>query len=190
MLPKGPCCGLLRNKRADKEAKKTAALGPDDGVQRGRISFELVKGLIRSEVKDGPPSHVRISREYGDGPFRCLQSTSRKEEVMLAPLRAGHSLLIGGNPEKGPRDGLYVLTLWGGGDGFRARLVDMPMERELCAGPAATLGFNNRPTCGAVFLGGLQLGSPMIVYCPNNNNNRAKAKAKARPVCAGTQGVH
>jgi ribonuclease HI len=41
-------CGLLGNERADEEAKKAAGLGPDDGAQRGRISFEVVKGLIRS----------------------------------------------------------------------------------------------------------------------------------------------
>jgi ribonuclease HI len=35
-------CGLLRNERADEEARKAADLGPDDGAQRGRISFEVV----------------------------------------------------------------------------------------------------------------------------------------------------
>jgi hypothetical protein len=39
-------CGLLGDKRADEEARKSAGLGPDDGAQRGRISFEVVKGLI------------------------------------------------------------------------------------------------------------------------------------------------
>jgi hypothetical protein len=47
-------CGLLGNKRADEEARMTAGLGPDDGAQRGRISFEVVKGLILSQVKNGP----------------------------------------------------------------------------------------------------------------------------------------
>jgi hypothetical protein len=53
MLPMGPCS--LRppgNKRTDEEARKAAGLGPDDGAQRGRISFELVKGLI-SESSQG-----------------------------------------------------------------------------------------------------------------------------------------
>jgi ribonuclease HI len=45
-------CGLLRNERADEEARKAADLGPADGGQRGRISFEVVKRLIRSQVKD------------------------------------------------------------------------------------------------------------------------------------------
>jgi ribonuclease HI len=48
--------GLLGNKRADEEARKAAGLGPDDGLQRGRISFEVVKSLIWSQIKDGPPS--------------------------------------------------------------------------------------------------------------------------------------
>jgi ribonuclease HI len=39
-------CGLLGNKRVDKEARKANGLGPDDGVERGRISFEVVEGLI------------------------------------------------------------------------------------------------------------------------------------------------
>jgi hypothetical protein len=42
-------CGLLRNKRADEEARKAADLGPADGARRGRISFEVVKGLIWSQ---------------------------------------------------------------------------------------------------------------------------------------------
>jgi hypothetical protein len=41
--------GLLGKKRVDEEARKAAGLGPDDGVQRGRISFKVVKGVIRSE---------------------------------------------------------------------------------------------------------------------------------------------
>jgi ribonuclease HI len=41
-------CGLLGNESADEEARKAASLGPDDCAQRGRISFEIVKGLIWS----------------------------------------------------------------------------------------------------------------------------------------------
>jgi ribonuclease HI len=40
--------GLLGNERADEEARKAAYFGPADGAQRGRIFFEMVKGLIRS----------------------------------------------------------------------------------------------------------------------------------------------
>jgi ribonuclease HI len=41
-------CSLLENERADEDARKAADLGRDDGARRGRISFEVVKGLIRS----------------------------------------------------------------------------------------------------------------------------------------------
>jgi ribonuclease HI len=43
-------CSLLGNKRVDEEARKAADFGPADGAQRGKISFEVVKGLIRSQV--------------------------------------------------------------------------------------------------------------------------------------------
>jgi hypothetical protein len=59
MLPMAHC-GLLENERMV-EVRKAAGLGPDDGAQSGRLSFEVVKGLIRSQIKDGPPSHVRTS---------------------------------------------------------------------------------------------------------------------------------
>jgi ribonuclease HI len=88
-------CGLLGNERANEEARKAADLGPDEGVQRGRISFEVVKCLIRSQVKDGPPNHACTLWVYGDGPFRPLQDASRREEVLLAQLRGGRSLLLG-----------------------------------------------------------------------------------------------
>jgi hypothetical protein len=86
------CC-LLGNERADEEARKAADLGLNDGAQRGRISFEMVKGLIWNQVKDGPPNHVLTSQVYGDGPFRHLQGASRREEVLLAQLSGGRSLL-------------------------------------------------------------------------------------------------
>jgi hypothetical protein len=66
-------CGLFENKWADEEATKAAGLGPDDNVQRGRISFKM----------------------YGDGPFRCLHGASRRGKVLLAQLRGSHSLLLG-----------------------------------------------------------------------------------------------
>jgi hypothetical protein len=66
-------CGLLGNKRVDDRARRAAGLGPDNGAQRWRISFEVIKGLIWSQVKDRPPSHVCTSQVYGDGPFKCFQ---------------------------------------------------------------------------------------------------------------------
>jgi hypothetical protein len=77
-------CGLLRNERANEEARKAADLDPADGAQKGRISFEVVKHLVRNQVKDGPPNHARTLRVYGEGPFRPLQGASRREEVLLA----------------------------------------------------------------------------------------------------------
>jgi hypothetical protein len=69
-------CGLLGNERADEEARKAANLGPDDGAQMRRISFEVVKGLIQSQVKDGSPNHAHTLRVYSHGlfrPYRFLQ---------------------------------------------------------------------------------------------------------------------
>jgi hypothetical protein len=87
-------CGFLGNERADEEARRAADLGPADGAQRGRIPFEVVKRLIWSHVKDGPPNHAHTLRVYGDGPFRPLQGASRREEVLLAQLRGGRFLLF------------------------------------------------------------------------------------------------
>jgi hypothetical protein len=50
------------NNNQDEEARKAADLGPADGAQRGRISFEVVKGLIRSQVKHRPPNHAPTLR--------------------------------------------------------------------------------------------------------------------------------
>jgi hypothetical protein len=52
-------------------------------------------GLIWSQVKDEPPNHAHTFRVYGDRPFRPLQGASRREEVLLAQLRGGRSLLLG-----------------------------------------------------------------------------------------------
>jgi ribonuclease HI len=52
-------CGFLGNERADEVARKATSLGLNDSAQRGRIFFELVKGLIQSQVKDRPPSQAR-----------------------------------------------------------------------------------------------------------------------------------
>jgi hypothetical protein len=88
-------CGLLENERADEEARKATDRGRDDGAQRGRISFVVIKGLIWSQVKDGPPNYAHTLRVYGDGPFRPLQGASRREEDLLTQLRGGRSLVLG-----------------------------------------------------------------------------------------------
>jgi hypothetical protein len=69
-------CGLLGNERADEEARNAADLGSADGMQRERISFEMVKGLIWSQVKDRQPNHAHILQVYGDGRFRRLPGVS------------------------------------------------------------------------------------------------------------------
>jgi hypothetical protein len=55
----------------------------------------VVKGLIRSQVKDGPPIHACTLQVYDDGPFRHIQGASRREEVLLAQLSGGRSLILG-----------------------------------------------------------------------------------------------
>jgi ribonuclease HI len=67
-------CSLLGDERADEEAKKAARLGPDDGAQRGRISFEVVKGLIRKQVMDllAMFGHRRCTVMALSGAFRAL----------------------------------------------------------------------------------------------------------------------
>jgi hypothetical protein len=66
----------------------------------GRISFEVVKRLIRSQVKDRPPNHARTLRVYSDGPFRPLQGTLRRKEVLLAQLGGGRSYSLLGETRK------------------------------------------------------------------------------------------
>jgi hypothetical protein len=41
------------------------------------------------------PNHAHTLQVYSDGPFRHLQSASRRKEILLAQLRDGHSLLLG-----------------------------------------------------------------------------------------------
>jgi hypothetical protein len=73
-----------------------------------------------------------------------------------------------GNPEKGPKSGLYVPTSWrGGGLGARPEgmpRVGEPQEKEHCVGPPAALGYGDGSSRGgAVLPGGLQVGSPVTV---------------------------
>jgi hypothetical protein len=78
--------------RGDEEARKAAGIGPDEGAQRGRISFEVVKGLVRSQVEDDclpMPAHRRCMVMILLGACRAL------EKVLLAQLKGGRSLLLG-----------------------------------------------------------------------------------------------
>jgi ribonuclease HI len=45
-------CGLLGNERVDEEARKATDLGSNNGAQNGRISFEVVKGLIQIQIQE------------------------------------------------------------------------------------------------------------------------------------------
>jgi hypothetical protein len=75
-----------------------------------------------------------------------------------------------GNSEKGPRDVLYVPTLWGGGGRLGARPEGVPragepQEKEICAGPPAALGYVDG-SGGGGSVNGPRDRSPL-----NNNNN-------------------
>jgi hypothetical protein len=63
----------------------------------------VVKGSIRSQVKDGPPSHASTEAMYSDGPVRRLEGALRREEVLLAQLRGGRSILLGAKLGKGSK---------------------------------------------------------------------------------------
>jgi hypothetical protein len=73
----------------DEDARKAADLGLADGTQRGRISFEMVKGLIWSQVKDGPPNHARILQVYGNNPFRPYRVLQEGRKSCLPYLGIG-----------------------------------------------------------------------------------------------------
>jgi hypothetical protein len=69
--------------------------------------------------------------------------------------------------------------LWGGGGGLGAHPVGVPRvgephEKELCAGSPAALSHVGGPDKnGAVFPGGLQLGSPVTVRYTTNKQTKA-----------------
>jgi hypothetical protein len=82
----------------------------------------------------------------------------------------------------GPRGGLYVSMLWGGGRGLGAHpegvpQVGEPQEKELCVGPPAALGYvDGSGGGGTVFPGGLRLSPVSRVPLNNNNNNNDSCK--------------
>ena len=86
--------GLPGNERADRLAR--------EGVERGRgavaaqtaaVTFGAAKLSIKRGVVDGPTQHPRLRQVY-EGSVRHPQGFSREEEVVLARLRSGHSLLL------------------------------------------------------------------------------------------------
>jgi hypothetical protein len=167
-------CDLLGNERADEEARNAADLNPPDSAQRGRISFEVVIGLIWSQVKVGPFNHARSLRVYGDGPFWPLQGASRREEVLLAQLRGGRSILLGetrkrvqGADSTCPHCGEEEEDL------EHILRVGEPQEKELCASPPAALGYvHGSGRGGTVLPGGLLLGSPVTVCRQHTHTHR------------------
>ena len=64
-----------------------------DGVlpQAAGVTFRSAKLSIKRGVVDGPTQHDRLRQVY-QGPVQHPQGLSRKEEVLLARLRSGHSL--------------------------------------------------------------------------------------------------
>jgi hypothetical protein len=135
----------------------------------------VVKGLIRSQVKDGLPSHTHNSQVYGDSPLRHLQGTSRRKKVLLTQLRGGRCLLLGETrkrvkgmdatcPHCGEEDEdlEHVLRACPKLESPRRRnFVRVPRRSRLCR-------WSRRKRRN--FFGRSTIGVFRNLYCPNNNN--------------------
>ena len=87
-------CGLPGNEKADQVAKAAARAGRGEAQsQTAPITFRAAKLSILRGVRDPDPQHERVRRVY-QGPLRRPQGLSRKEEVLLARLRSGHSHIL------------------------------------------------------------------------------------------------
>ena len=87
-------CGLLGNEKADQVARESALAGRRDGrSQTAPISLKAARLSIERGVVDAPPQHERVRQVY-QGPLCHPQGLSRKEEVLLARLRSGHTTLL------------------------------------------------------------------------------------------------
>ena len=87
-------CGLRGNKKADQVAKAAAWAGRGEvQSQTAPITFRAAKLSILRGVRDPDPQHERVRQVY-QGPLRRPQGLSRKEEVLLARLRSGHSHIL------------------------------------------------------------------------------------------------
>jgi ribonuclease HI len=87
--------GFIGNERADQEAKAAAtppAAFDPEAQPRVPVSYRAAWSRIRQEIRDPPIAHERTSQVYSVAPksFVC----SRREEVVLAQLRSGHSLFL------------------------------------------------------------------------------------------------
>ena len=86
--------GFLGNERADQEAKLATAPQPAgaSGAQpQAPVTFRSAKSRILREIRDPPISHERTRLVYVEAP---KPFGTRREEVALAQLRSGHSLLL------------------------------------------------------------------------------------------------
>ena len=84
--------GLPGNERANQVAREVARQGRDGVLpQAAGVTFRSAKLSIKRGVVDGPTQHDRLRQVY-QGPVQHPQGLSRKEEVLLARLRSGHSL--------------------------------------------------------------------------------------------------
>ena len=86
--------GLPGNERVDQAAGRIADMGRSGAVpQACPVTFEAAKLCIKRGVADEATRHPRLSQVY-QGPVKTPEGLSRKEEVLLARLRSGHSLIL------------------------------------------------------------------------------------------------
>ena len=112
--------GFLGNERADQEARLAAtapAAGDSEALPRVPVSYSAAWSRIRQKIQDPPFEHERTRLVYSE-PLKPVE-LPRREEVALARLRSGHSLLLAeyrhrvgqtGSPDC-PRCGLGPETL-------------------------------------------------------------------------------
>ena len=82
------------NELADKAAKAAAKLPAD--LQQTAVPFSTAKAVIKRSICDPPPNHPRVLKAYqGLSQKQDNKLTaSRKEQSLLAQLRAGHCLKL------------------------------------------------------------------------------------------------
>ncbi len=86
--------GIAVNEETDVCAKQAAAI--TDGAHRP-VSFAAANALIRRTLTDPPPCHCRTKEVYTktlSWPTDCRAVSSRRDAVLLARLRSGHTPLL------------------------------------------------------------------------------------------------
>ena len=83
---------LPGNELADKFANEATELGDDAQP----TSLKAAKAVIKRTLKDKPPSHARTAAVYANHSTAKEEKTltSKRDAVMLARLRAGHSMQL------------------------------------------------------------------------------------------------